>query len=472
MRKSPSDQCLLTPAPVIEPQPESRDGLTDEKLLHRYRRSRSPEDLGEIARRHRPMVLRTCLRLAGNAHDAEDAAQSVFLALAQRPEMIRRSLVGGLHELGRAAVSELFRSRRRRLRREEEATRRGPFPVQSEKATGPTDRNELQEELDVALEQLSDALKQAVILRYLEGHSQQEAARLAGCTTVAMGWRSMKGLQKLRNILGPRGVEAAGGVIVALLVTQAKSSAASVVIASTASPLSLNSLVRRLFLLSLLRQAGVGIAVVASVVVIGIKVWPSPAPEPVVPASALGGFEQSMDLGGPAIAGKVEFADGRYTVQAGGARIYLDADQFRFVHRSWEGDGEIVAQVASDPNQDGRQVAAGVMFRERLESNSLHVAMLVTSNETRATFRTPASQPSSNVHIARLAKQGTQWVKMVRRGDHFTMFVRSESAPDWTLVKELDVVMSRSLHIGLAVTANDDTKLATATFENVSCVVP
>jgi hypothetical protein len=55
------------------------------------------------------MVFRTCLRLVGNVHDAEDATQSVIQVLAQRPEVVRRSLAGCLHELGRVVVSELCR---------------------------------------------------------------------------------------------------------------------------------------------------------------------------------------------------------------------------------------------------------------------------------------------------------------------------------------------------------------------------
>jgi hypothetical protein len=85
----------------------------DEELLRRYRDARDEAAFTAMVQRHRPMVLRACQRLAGNFHDAEDAAEAVFLVLAGRPEFIRRSLAGGLHGLAWAAVSELRRARRR-----------------------------------------------------------------------------------------------------------------------------------------------------------------------------------------------------------------------------------------------------------------------------------------------------------------------------------------------------------------------
>ena len=479
MLELPSDSSLLTTAPPTGPHLKDRSGVTDEELLGRYRRSRSSEDLAEISSRHWPMVFRTCLRLLGNDHDAEDATQSVFLALARRPEIVRLSLVGGLHELGRAAASELFRSRRRRARREEKATRGGPSLGPHGTTPRPTDRNELQEELDVALGQLPDSLKQAVILRYLEGYSQEEAARQAGCTAVTMGWRSMKGLQKLRKILDRRGIGAAGGALVAFLATEAHSSAAVVATGKAAAAQAAPALIRDFVLTSLLRKAVVGLAVIAPLAVVGVRLRPGPAPQPPVVAlrpalpppvnpSGLGPFERTLDIGEPSLAGGVSFADGRYTVQGGGARIYLDRDHFRFVCRPWEGDGEVVTRVASDPEQPGRQVAAGVMFRERLEADSPHVSLMVTTFESRATYRTPTSRLNSSVIIDNLAVRGVQWVRLVRRGDHFSLFVRPDSSPDWKLIKEQDVPMTRSVYVGLAVTANDDARLSIATFDQVS----
>src|SRR5262249_27072584 len=90
----------------------------------------------------------------------------------------------------------------------------------------PVAERELREELDAALAELPDPLRQAVILRYLEGLSQQEAAQRAGCTTVTMGWRSMKGLQRLRGALSGRGGVVSAGALLAGLGVEAGSAAA------------------------------------------------------------------------------------------------------------------------------------------------------------------------------------------------------------------------------------------------------
>jgi RNA polymerase sigma factor (sigma-70 family) len=205
---------------------EGPDALADEEWLRLYRNARAADVFAVMVRRHQPMVLRACLRLAGNLHDAEDAAQSVFLVLAQRPEVVNRSLAGCLHGLARAAVSELHRSRRRRSEREQLAARMKSMFARLRARSEPMEHEELGEELDTALAQLPDPLQQAVILRYLEGHSQQEATVRAGCTAVTMGWRSMKGLQRLRTILGRRGVVVSSAALLAVLAAEARATAA------------------------------------------------------------------------------------------------------------------------------------------------------------------------------------------------------------------------------------------------------
>jgi RNA polymerase sigma factor (sigma-70 family) len=481
------DWCEQLEGSAGEAAGDSPESLADGELLRRYRDARDAAAFTAMVRRHQPMVLRACLRLAGNVHDAEDAAQSVFLVLAERPQVVRRSLAGCLHGLARAAVSELRRSRRRRTEREELAARLKSMFARLHLEDRPMQRPELREELDAALAQLPDPLQQAVILRYLEGLSQQEAARRSGCTTTTMGWRSMKGLQRLRTALGRRGVVVTSSVLLALLSAEAGSAAAQGLAGAAAGPASASAvrvaatLVKGALLRGTLRRAAVILLATATLALgvgIAVKLPPAPASAPDPPArasqtphqqtAALGLFDRSLDIGQPAHAGEARFSEDTYAVRGGGERIYGERDQFRFVFRAWSGDGEISARVTSDPDQPARQVAAGVMFRERLTPTSHHASILVTSTECDAKYRTADTDPGSGCDISRLDSPGKQWVRLVRRGDTFRMYVRPDGTETWKLVKELELVMNRSLYVGLAVTAHDDAQLAATTFDHVA----
>jgi RNA polymerase sigma factor (sigma-70 family) len=465
------------------------DSSADEVLLRRFRDAQDEAAFSAIVRRHQPMVLRTCLRLAGNVHDAEDAAQSVFLVLAKRPQVVNRSLAGCLHGLARAAVSELRRARRRRTDREEVAARMRSMVDRLQRGGLPVGHQEFREELDAALAQLPDPLQQAVILRYLEGLSQQEAARRAGCTTATMGWRSMKGLERLRGALSRRGVVVAGAAVLAVLgveagaaaargapaaVTGSASEVAARVAAALLKQVQLgNRLLRVVFAVLLVAGValGAGIAHQSPLTPAGSQQPTHPAPGPEAARDrpqALGQFDRSLDIGGPSRAGAAQFAGGAYTVRGGGDDIYGKADQFHFVYRPWTGDGEITARVDSDPDQEGRQVYAGVMFRASLAADSHHAAALLEANGTcRFNYR-DAANPASACTSADSNQAGKYWVRLVRRGNTFTAFTRPDGAQAWKQVQELELPMPAALYVGLAVTAHDDAQLATTTIDCVS----
>src|SRR5580704_4002117 len=68
-------------------------GLSDRQLLERYTAD-GREPAGEAAfaalvDRHGPMVLGVCRQLLGDAQDAEDTFQAVFLVLARKAPSIR-----------------------------------------------------------------------------------------------------------------------------------------------------------------------------------------------------------------------------------------------------------------------------------------------------------------------------------------------------------------------------------------------
>src|SRR5262245_1570975 len=69
--------------------------LGDLQLLERFVRSGDEAAFNTLLARHGPMVLGVCRRVLGSSPAAEDVFQATFLALASRPESIRRESVGG-----------------------------------------------------------------------------------------------------------------------------------------------------------------------------------------------------------------------------------------------------------------------------------------------------------------------------------------------------------------------------------------
>ena len=197
---------------------------TDEELLARFRAGGAQAAFAALVERHGLMVIRICRRILGNAADAEDVAQAVFLTLARQPGAVRTRVAGWLYETARGRALNALRSRRRRASREERAATR-PASTLDESAC------DLGEELEVALNQLRTRLRQAVVLRYVEGRSLAEAAQAAGCPPGTLGRRSMEGLRQLRSILTRRVVRLAAA-LAALVGAHSKMGIAAVVIAT------------------------------------------------------------------------------------------------------------------------------------------------------------------------------------------------------------------------------------------------
>jgi RNA polymerase sigma factor (sigma-70 family) len=183
----------------------------DAELLAEFQFRRSGKAFNGLVARHGAMVYRTCTRVLRDAHAAEDATQAVFLALAQRPDAVRGALPGWLHEVARRTSLKLLRTRRRRATHEREASRMKP-----------SDENYWREELDAALATLPAMLREAIVLRYLEGRSQEEAAQAAGCPQGTLAWRAMEGLNRLRALLSRRGAALTSVALLALLAGEAQ----------------------------------------------------------------------------------------------------------------------------------------------------------------------------------------------------------------------------------------------------------
>lgn len=188
--------------------------LSDGDLLGVFAATRDEAAFAALLARHGPMVLGVCRRLLGNAADAEDAFQAVFLVLARRAGGLveTRSVSGWLYGTAvRVAMKARTQEARRRVRERKAALMR---PTESPDAAGWDDIRPI---LDEELDRLGSRYRDPVVLCCLEGRSREEAARLLGCPEGTVNGRLARAKELLRERLARRGVVCSATGLVALL---------------------------------------------------------------------------------------------------------------------------------------------------------------------------------------------------------------------------------------------------------------
>lgn len=188
-----------------------RQASSDGQLLDRFCQHRDEEAYGELVRRHGPMVFAVCRRVLRHHQDAEDAFQAAFLVLARKAATIRReqSLGGWLFQVAqRIAVRARAGQERRRMSSLNDEL--------LEPACCEGDRD-LQPILDEELVGLPEHYRAAVVLCYVQGHSQAEAALHLATTVEAINSRLKRARELLRQRLARRGLTASGSALAAAL---------------------------------------------------------------------------------------------------------------------------------------------------------------------------------------------------------------------------------------------------------------
>ncbi len=178
-------------------------GQTDGQLLERFLAARDETAVEGLVRRYGPLVFGVCRRVLGNAHAAEEAFQATFLVLVRKaPTLDRGKPLGSW--LYTVAYRLALRARANEARRqmcEAEAARRRPEAVQP--TTAPSD---LAVALEEELQKLPEKHRAPLVLCYLEGKTNEQAAQALGCPCGSMSWRLARARELLRERLGRRGL--------------------------------------------------------------------------------------------------------------------------------------------------------------------------------------------------------------------------------------------------------------------------
>jgi RNA polymerase sigma factor (sigma-70 family) len=192
--------------------------LTDSQLLERFLAHRDEAAVEVLVRRHGPLVFGVCRRVLRNPHAAEDAFQATFLVLTRKASSLvcHERLGSWLYKVAYRLALRARATEIRRQQREARAARSRPVPVSHAASPG-----DLVVALEEELQRLPASHRAPLVLCYLEGKTNEEAADVLGCPRGSMSARLAKARQRLRECLARRGFVAPSAAIAGLLTTAA-----------------------------------------------------------------------------------------------------------------------------------------------------------------------------------------------------------------------------------------------------------
>jgi hypothetical protein len=177
----------------------------------------------------------------------------------------------------------------------------------------------------------------------------------------------------------------------------------------------------------------------------------------------------NSDIGAVGAAGEACFENGVFTIKASGADIWGTNDEFHYVYRTLNGDGELIARVTS-LNQTNEWAKAGVLLRNTLATNSKQVHMLMAANPDNEgsgySYQVRQNDGASMTYTLPVNTSLPYFVRLVRFGNTVTGFVSATNG-NWQQVSQTNLTLNQQVYIGLAVTSHNDGVLTTATFDNV-----
>jgi RNA polymerase sigma factor (sigma-70 family) len=206
---------------------------SDAELLRRFAQEADRSAFELLLWRHGPMVLRTCRTILHDAHDAEDAFQATFLTLARKAATIsrREALAAWLHRVARRVAVKLARRGQRRSDQEQQGldlAALGEAPDSDPVAAG-----ELRRLLHEEVERLPAKYRAPVVLCYLEGRTNEEAAAQLGWPRGTVSGRLARARDLLRRRLQQSGLPVSGGLALTLFTGEASAAVPDALISST-----------------------------------------------------------------------------------------------------------------------------------------------------------------------------------------------------------------------------------------------
>lgn len=249
----------------------------DTELLRRYAREQAQEAFAELVRRYLDFAYAAAFRQMDGRKDlAADVAQQAFIALARHAKALEHhpALAGWLYTTTRNLAAGTLRSERARKHREE------AYAMDEHNIAPAVESGwcEVRPHLDALIEQLDDVGRDAVVRRFFANQKFAEMGAALHISEDAARMRAERALERLRILLGRRGITsttAALGTLLAALPAGAAAPAglATVVTSAVATVVPLaapSAAVAAFSFMSTTKAVAIGSGLVALVVTGGI----------------------------------------------------------------------------------------------------------------------------------------------------------------------------------------------------------
>jgi RNA polymerase sigma-70 factor (ECF subfamily) len=165
-----------------------------------------PAALGELHRRYHRRLESVAYRVLGDASDAEDVVQRIFLGLPNAAYRGTASLWTYLYRAALNGAVNVLRARRRREALQERELRRVLAAAAAEEMNNPEARvleGEILGAVAKALLQVKPQHRRALVLRIVWDLSNTQIAEREGVPLATVGTWLRRGREELRAALGP-----------------------------------------------------------------------------------------------------------------------------------------------------------------------------------------------------------------------------------------------------------------------------
>jgi regulation of enolase protein 1 (concanavalin A-like superfamily) len=172
-----------------------------------------------------------------------------------------------------------------------------------------------------------------------------------------------------------------------------------------------------------------------------------------------------MDIGFVGQAGNARLQGSSLVVSGAGADVWGRADGLHFAYQTLTGDGELEAKVGSVDNTDP-WAKAGLMIRGDLEDGSINAFVARTPGHG-ATFQYRTAAGEGTVAATGGAVGDLCWLKLRRQGNTVSAW-QSDDRLNWQWIGTASLSVPQAVYVGPAVTSHDNSRLASAQFDEIS----